>query len=273
MPLYSEKDERKWQEVFNKGLGVALTPNSTTVLEERGQQEAPSSSAQAHDVLEDREGPSGGVIVQALTPLSREVDDLNHVQKEYATNETFQCLPQASPHRRCQKPQIEEVQDEDQGDRNPQRERYQDTLESDFNAIEEEWMNKLELRQRERQAALEREEVQRETEWKEWLRKRRAEPGLRKWFFWRNRLRKPHPPPKLSVDTSGGSSASPSREVPVEHASGDERNIDPIITEPRSCPEMRPPTEVTPKKAGVTLEGVEETAVEEKAGTLPEGPR
>ncbi|KAH7874515.1 uncharacterized protein C8R40DRAFT_1069904 [Lentinula edodes] len=71
----------------------------------------------------------------------------------------------------------------------------------------------LEVRQKERRAASEREEAQREDEWKEWLRKRRAEPGLRKWFFWRNRLKEPHPPKRLSVDKLGGSSASPSREI------------------------------------------------------------
>ncbi|KAJ3897866.1 hypothetical protein F5879DRAFT_927510 [Lentinula edodes] len=94
----------KWQEVFNKGLGITLTPNPTAVLEERSQQEVLSLAAEMHIVLEDCQGPSGGVIVQALTPLNREVPDLTCVQQECNTNEAPQYIPKAATHLQCWKP-------------------------------------------------------------------------------------------------------------------------------------------------------------------------
>ncbi|KAJ3870448.1 hypothetical protein F5051DRAFT_447687, partial [Lentinula edodes] len=240
-------EQGKWTEVFNKGLGVSLTPDPTTVLEERGQQEVPSSVAQEHIVLEGSEGPLGGVIVKAVTPLNREVDDLTRAPQENITNVTSQHTPRISPKQRHRKPQVVEVPDEEPENLRP--EEWRNAQESFFPVTEselDEWFREerrlrraetiklqeeLERRQEERQAAWEDEEAQREHEWKAWLRKQRAEPGLRKWFFWRNRLKEPNPPKRLSVDSLGGSSAPPSREVPAKHEPADPHNIDPVITD------------------------------------------
>ncbi|KAJ3845655.1 hypothetical protein EV368DRAFT_70528, partial [Lentinula lateritia] len=139
-------------------------------------------------------------------------------------------IPKAATHRHCQKPRVEEILDDD-------TERQQEAHCSLFPTEEAEWLvtegkleewfkeeqrlrraktielqKELEIRQRERQVASEKEEAQREAEWKDWLRKRHAELGLRKWFFWRNHLKEPQPPGKLSMDALGGGSTSPSRE-------------------------------------------------------------
>ncbi|KAJ3856696.1 hypothetical protein EV368DRAFT_61446 [Lentinula lateritia] len=97
---------------------------------------------------------------------------------------------------------------------------YPGTQERDFGGEREEWLvteqeldewfreerrlqreeaiklqDELEMRQKEQQAASEQEEARWETECKEWLRRQRAEPGLCKWFFWRNRLKEPSTEP------------------------------------------------------------------------------
>ncbi|KAJ3804357.1 hypothetical protein F5876DRAFT_83317 [Lentinula aff. lateritia] len=249
-------EQGKWQEVFNKGLGVVLSIEPPTVLEESGQQEIPSSQAQGLAVLEESEGPLSGVIVKALTPLSREVEDLASVQQERITNGSPQHIPRVETPQRRRRPQVEDAPDDDpvqlkstSGEHWDDQKRALSFDGEEWHIPEHEldtwfreerrmrreraieWQKELEFRQEERRVAWEKEEVQREVEWTEWLRKQRAEPGLHKWFFWRNCLKRLHPPKRLSVESPGGSSASPSREVPAACSSTDWHQVDHVTAD------------------------------------------
>ncbi|KAJ3893820.1 hypothetical protein GG344DRAFT_63445 [Lentinula edodes] len=131
-----------------------------------------------------------------------------------------------------------------------------------------EWQKELESRQEERRVAWEKEEAQREAEWKEWLRKQRAEPGLRKWFFWRNRLKELHPPKRLSVESLGGSSASPSREVPAACSSTDWHQVD-RVTADAGTSSMTEASGAVGIQPNIAEECVEKKEIEE----LPDGMR
>ncbi|GAW10535.1 retrotransposon-like family member (retr-1) partial [Lentinula edodes] len=96
------------REVFNEGLGAAI--KGTLEEEDR---DLPRPSAPVQAVLEESEGPLGGVIVKALTPLDREVENLFRIEWEHVANIDGQYLPRFEAPTRRQNPQIEEVPDED----------------------------------------------------------------------------------------------------------------------------------------------------------------
>ncbi|KAJ3896742.1 hypothetical protein GG344DRAFT_60922 [Lentinula edodes] len=146
-------------------------------------------------------------------------------------------MPRDVPPKRCRAPQIEEVPDEDLTQAHSKLGIPECSLEWGTNAESEEWhtteveleewcreirrlrreeaikqQKERDTRQQERRKVWEKEEEQRDAEWIAWLRRQRAEPGLRKWFFWRNRFKSLNPPRRLSVDSLGGGSAPPSRE-------------------------------------------------------------
>ncbi|KAJ3859531.1 hypothetical protein EV359DRAFT_86298, partial [Lentinula novae-zelandiae] len=235
-----------WREVFNGGLGAVVAPEPTPVLEDRSQQGMPRLTAQAQVVLEESVGPAGGVIVKALTPLDREVDNLCCDKQNSIANNAGQRQPETTTLSRRHALQIEESDTSA-----PERplEREEDTDDEEWQMTEaelEEWykelrqlhreetieqQKELELRQQERRKIWEEEEERREADWVAWLRRQRAEPGLRKWFFWRNRLRNPSPPRRLRVDSLGGSNAPPSREVSADAGGAVEHHIDHISAE------------------------------------------
>lgn len=113
---------------------------------------------------------------------------------------------------------------------------------------------------------MEKEEAQREAEWKDWLQKRFAELGFHKWFFWRNCLKELQTQRKLSIDALGGGSTSPSREVPAEHISAGKDDVDPVTTDPLTHLEPHLPVDVAPEETevGQSLTG-------DGVGMLPEG--
>ncbi|KAJ3911611.1 hypothetical protein F5877DRAFT_85743 [Lentinula edodes] len=210
------------REVFNEGLGAAIKGTS-----EEEDRDLPRPSAPVQAVLEESEGPLGRVIVKALTPLDREVENLFRIEWEHVANIDGQYLPRFEAPTQQQNPQIEEVPDEDlehthAGWHMPQEapELPTSTTEEDWRRLEaemEEWFKEsrrirreeaikhqeaLEQRQQERRKAWELEDEQRDAEWKEWSRKRRAEPGLRKWFFWCNRLKEVEPAEGTCIDPS-----------------------------------------------------------------------
>ncbi|KAJ3884778.1 hypothetical protein GG344DRAFT_71074, partial [Lentinula edodes] len=206
-------------------------------------------------------------------------------------------VPQEKPQHRPRRPRVEEVP-EDREQTNAQPESHWEAPESSFSGdevgwqlteseldgwfkVEREWrraeaiklQKELERRQKERREAWENEEAQRERDWKEWLKRQRAEPGLRKWFFWRNRLKEPATPKKLSGDSLGGSSAPPSREVPMENESMSQTRIDHVavdaLAQLSGCSNTERTSEDSGGRPGVTggdLEG-------EEFDTLPQGRR
>ncbi|KAJ3858429.1 hypothetical protein EV359DRAFT_87753 [Lentinula novae-zelandiae] len=262
-----------WKEVFNGGLGAVITPNPAPVLEERSQQDVLRPIAQVQEVLEESAEPAGGVTVKALTPLDREVNDLHLNERSLVANNAEQHGPEATPSRQRYTPQIEEVPDEEPAQVYADSSGSENALDWETGAGSEDgwlmeaefedWLREarrlrrreivkqqeeLEHRQRKRRRIWEVEEEKRDADWVTWLRQRRAEPGLRKWFFWRNRLRSPDPPRRLCVRSQGGNNAPPSREVSMDARSNDEHHID------HASAELQPHDVVNP--AEETMSGV-----------------
>ncbi|KAJ3847558.1 hypothetical protein EV368DRAFT_87603 [Lentinula lateritia] len=222
-----------WKEVFNGRLGEVVTPNATPAREEQSQRDIPRPNAIAQVVLEESAEPAGGVTVKALTPLDREVNELHLVQKNFVTNDAGQYKPKVMPSSRRHAPQIEEVPDEEPTQTQTEPGVYETVLEwnTDVGRGEEQLTEaELEdwLRQTERQPIWEEEEERREADWVAWLRRQRAEPGLRKWFFWRNRF---NAPPLWEVSADAGST--------VEH------HIDLVSTERQTHDATNPIVEPT----------------------------
>ncbi|KAJ3803728.1 hypothetical protein F5876DRAFT_84586 [Lentinula aff. lateritia] len=216
----------KWGEVFNGRLGAAITPEAIPVLEDRSQQDIPRPNAQAQVVLEESAEPAGGVTVKALTPLDREVTDL--------------CSTAQSSAQAYNKPGV--TNDTPGWNMGADEEDWQVT-----EAELEEWLREarmlrreetikrqeeLECRQREWRTVWEKEEEQRDAEWAAWLRHQCTEPGLRKWFFWRNRFKNLGSPRRLRVETLGGDNAPPSREVSDKTSLTDPQHADRAQTAP-----------------------------------------
>ncbi|KAJ3845741.1 hypothetical protein EV368DRAFT_90179, partial [Lentinula lateritia] len=279
------------REVFNKGLGTEIAPTPTPSLGKQNEWDIPSPPDTVQVVLEESMGPLGGVIVKTLTPLDREVKNLLSIEWEPITDTTGQHVPRSKPPTRRLSPQIEEIPDEDLEQTRTKWNTPPMTPELPTGMVEEDWklweakmkawfeesrrirreeaikhQEMLEQRQRERRKAWELEEEQQDAEWKEWLRKRRAEPGLRKWFFWRNRLKELNPPRRLSVNLPGGHNASPSREVSQDAAATDGTRIDLAFAECQPCD-----MEVVPLKN--PLDGEEEAKGGENAKSMPDGMR
>ncbi|KAJ3924370.1 MAG: hypothetical protein NXY57DRAFT_970056 [Lentinula lateritia] len=221
--------EGNWREVFNDGLGAVVPPQPKPKLEDRNQQDVPRPTAQAHAVLEESVEPAGGVTVKALTPLDREVVETPCTKPNLITNDSGQHQPKVKPSGRRFTPRIEDVPDEDLTRAHTEPYTSEGILEGgtdddgeDWEVAEielQEWLREmrqkrredaakqqedLSLRQQERRNVWEKEEEQREVEWVAWLREQRAEPGLRRWFFWRNRFKTLSPPRRLRVEALGG---------------------------------------------------------------------
>ncbi|KAJ3902106.1 hypothetical protein F5879DRAFT_991305 [Lentinula edodes] len=201
------------REVFNEGLGAAIKGTS-----EEEDRDLPRPSAPVQAVLEESEGPLGGVIVKALTPLDREVENLFRIEWEHVANIDGQYLPRFEAPTRRQNPQIEEVPDEDlehthAGWHMPQEapELPMSTTEEDWRRLEagmEEWFK--ESRRIQREEAIKHQEA---------LEQQQQE------------LKEPVPPKRLSVNLPGGLNASPSREVSPDVTAAEGACIDPSFAE------------------------------------------
>ncbi|KAJ3911342.1 hypothetical protein F5877DRAFT_86112 [Lentinula edodes] len=231
------RKQGKWGEVFNGGLGAAITPEAIPVLEDRSQQDIPRPNAQAQVVLEESTEPAGGVTSSV-------------------TNNTGQYKPENSPPDKYNVPRIEQVPDEEwaraynepgvtndtpgwsmganEEDRQVTEAELEEWLREARMLRREEtikWQEELECRQQERQKIWEKEEEQRDAEWDAWLRHQRAEPGLCKWFFWQNQFKNLSSPRRLHVETLGGDDAPPSREVSEDTGCDGKHNIDHVSAE------------------------------------------
>ncbi|GAW06831.1 retrotransposon-like family member (retr-1) partial [Lentinula edodes] len=259
-----------WKEVFNGRLGEVVASNATPMREEQSQRDIPRPNAIEQAVLEESAEPAGGVTVKTLTPLDREVNELHLVQQNLVTNNAGQYKPKVRPVSWRHALQIEEVPNEEPPRPQPEPGIRETMLEWNANidsgeeqlteAELEDWLwearqlrredtikqqEALEHRQTERRKIWEEEEEKREADWVAWLRQQRAEPGLCKWFFWRNRVRNPSPPRRLRVDSLGGSNAPPSREVSADAGSPVEHHIDLVSVEHQTHDATNPIAEPT----------------------------
>ncbi|GAW03058.1 Retrovirus-related Pol polyprotein from transposon opus Includes: ame: Full=Protease [Lentinula edodes] len=279
-----------WREVFNGGMGTVVAPQPIPRLENRSQRNIPRPAAQTHAVLDESEGPAGGVTVKALTPLDREVDDLRRNKQNHVTNDIGQYEPKAEPPGRRCTAWIEEAPDEEvtqasvgpcisgdtmecgtnedqEADRWVTEGELEEWLREDRRMRREEtikWQEELELRQRERRKLWEKEEEQRDAEWAAWLKRQRAEPGLRRWFFWRNRFKTLDPPRRLRVESLGGDNAPPSREVSADMSPTSEHSVNRISAETHSH---------RGSSLKVSTRAEEEAGAESDAEVMPNGSR
>ncbi|KAJ3925333.1 MAG: hypothetical protein NXY57DRAFT_967998 [Lentinula lateritia] len=260
----------RWREVFNKKLGTALIAGPRDRLEESSQQEIPSSPTQGCAVLEEREEPLSGVTVKALTPLGREVENLNHDQQEQITNSPPQPTPQFEPKRPCRKPRVEDVPE---GDPVATQGSSQDSI---FTVDSEEWQTmergwddwvREERRLRREDTARLQEELERRRE----ARRTAWEEGCGV-----ERL--------AEAPTCGTGSSqvvlleellegvTPTKEV-EHHASGDHCDIDPTTGDSQNHPGMHRPAEMKSEEAGVMSDGAEGIPDGENIDVALERPR